>query len=206
MDPVTIGAAIGACKAAVGTAKSIQELSHSLQDLWTAETAYQSNKSKKKEPVKATSRMQQIIRRRAREDENAYGDDTSIANVATDVLAEKENIMALEGLAIEIDRKWGKGTWEKIRLERAKRLKARLEAKREAALKAQQKKEHDEAMLKKILVEGGKAIILIVMVIGIVYTLIWAKNKEKSNRYPIRSEVEKLWNSESENLFNLVRY
>ena len=194
MDPITIGAAIGACKAAVGTAKSIQELSHSLQDLWTAETDYQSNKSKKKEPVKATSRMQQIIRRRAREDEDAYGDDTSIANVATAVLAEKENKMALEELAIEIDKKWGKGTWEKIRLERAKRLKARHEAKREAALKAQQKKEHDDAMLKKVLIEGGKAVLLIAFVLGLVYTLMWAKDRDKSNRFPIKSEVEKSWN------------
>ena len=194
MDPITIGAAIGACKAAVGTAKSIQELSHSLQDLWTAETDYQSNKSKKKEPVKATSRMQQIIRRRAREDEDAYGDDTSIANVATAVLAEKENQMALEELAIEIDRKWGKGTWEKIRLERAKRLKARHEAKREAALKAQQKKEHDDAMLKKVLIEGGKAVLLIMFILGLVYGLIWAKDRDKSNRFPIKSEVEKSWN------------
>ena len=40
MDPITIGTAIGACKAAVSTAKSIQELSHSLQDLWTAEADY----------------------------------------------------------------------------------------------------------------------------------------------------------------------
>ena len=194
MDPITIGAAIGACKAAVGTAKSIQELSHSLQDLWTAETDYQSNKSKKKEPVKATSRMQQIIRRRAREDEDAYGDDTSIANVATAVLAEKENQMALEELAIEIDKKWGKGTWEKIRLERAKRLKARHEAKREAALKAQQKKEHDDAMLKKVLIEGGKAVLLIAFVLGLVYTLMWAKDRDKSSRFPIKSEVEKSWN------------
>ena len=194
MDPVTIGAAIGACKAAVGTAKSIQELSHSLQDLWTAETDYQSNKSKKKEPVKATSRMQQIIRRRAREDEDAYGDDTSIANVATAVLAEKENNLALEQLAIEIDKKWGRGTWEKIRLERAKRLKARHEAKREAALKAQQKKEHDDAMLKKVLMESGKAILLIVMVLGMVYGLLWAKDRDKSSRFPVKSEVEKSWN------------
>ena len=193
MDPVTIGAAIGACKAAVGTAKSIQELSHSLQDLWTAETDYQSNKSKKKEPVKATSRMQQIIRRRAREDEDAYGDDTSIANVATAVLAEKENKMALEELAIEIDKKWGKGTWEKIRLERAKRLKARHEAKREAALKAQQKKEHDDAMLKKVLIEGGKAVLLIMFILGLVYGLIWAKDREKPSRFPIKSEVERTW-------------
>ena len=193
MDPITIGAAIGACKAAVGTAKSIQELSHSLQDLWTAETDYQSNKSKKKEPVKATSRMQQIIRRRAREDEDAYGDDTSIANVATAVLAEKENNMALEQLAIEIDKKWGRGTWEKIRLERAKRLKARHEAKKEAALKAQQKKEHDDAMLKKIFVESSKAIGVIVMVLILVYGLMWAK-ENKPNRFPVKSEVEKLWN------------
>ena len=194
MDPITIGAAIGACKAAVGTAKSIQELSHSLQDLWTAETDYQSNKSKKKEPVKATSRMQQIIRRRAREDEDAYGDDTSIANVATAVLAEKENKMALEELAIEIDKKWGKGTWEKIRLERAKRLKARHEAKREAALKAQQKKEHDDAMLKKVLIEGGKAVLLIAFVLGLGYALIWAKDRDKPSRFPVKSEVEKSWN------------
>ena len=194
MDPITIGAAIGACKAAVGTAKSIQELSHSLQDLWTAETDYQSNKSKKKEPVKATSRMQQIIRRRAREDEDAYGDDTSIANVATAVLAEKENKLALEELAIEIDKKWGKGTWEQIRFERAKRIKARHEAKREAALKAQQKKEHDDAMLRKILIEGGKAVLLIVFVLGLGYALIWAKDRDKPSRFPVKSEVEKSWN------------
>ena len=194
MDPVTIGAAIGACKAAVGTAKSIQELSHSLQDLWTAETDYQSNKSKKKKPVKATSRMQQIIRRRAREDEDAYGDDTSIANVATAVLAEKENIMALEELAIEIDKKWGKGTWDKIRLERARRIKARHEARKAAALKARQKKEHDDAMLKKVLIEGGKAVLLIIFILGLVYGLMWAKDREKPNRFPVKSEVEKSWN------------
>ena len=194
MDPITIGAAIGACKAAVGTAKSIQELSHSLQDLWTAETDYQSNKSKKKEPVKATSRMQQIIRRRAREDEDAYGDDTSIANVATAVLAEKENKLSLEELAIEIDKKWGKGTWEQIRFERAKRIKAKHEARKEAALKAQQKKEHDDAMLKKVLIEGRKAVLLIIFILGLGYALMWAKDRDKSNRFPVKSEVEKLWN------------
>ena len=195
MDPITIGTAIGACKAAVSTAKSIQELSHSLQDLWTAETEYNEKKrNKKSKPVKATSRMQQIIRRRAREDEEAYGDDTSIANVATAVLAEKENKMALEELAIEIDKKWGKGTWDTIRLERAKRIKARHEARKAAALKARQKKEHDDAMLKKVLIEGGKAVLLIIFILGLVYGLMWAKDREKSNRFPVKSEVEKSWN------------
>ena len=195
MDPITIGTAIGACKAAVSTAKSIQELSHSLQDLWTAETEYNEKKrNKKSKPVKATSRMQQIIRRRAREDEEAYGDDTSIANVATAVLAEKENKMALEELAIEIDKKWGKGTWDKIRLERARRIKARHEARKAAALKAKEKKEHDDAMLKKVLIEGGKAVLLIIFILGLVYGLMWAKDREKSNRFPVKSEVEKSWN------------
>jgi|TARA_A100001518_G_C1221074_1_gene65440 flagellar biogenesis protein FliO len=195
MDPITIGTAIGACKAAVNTAKSIQELSHSLQDLWTAETDYNEKKrNRKKEPVKATSRMQQIIRRRAREDEDAYGDDTSIANVATAVLAEKENQIALEELAIEIDKKWGKGTWDKIRLERARRIKARHEAKKEAALRAKQKKEQDDAFIKKVLIESGKVILLIIFILGLIYGLIWAKDREKSNRFPVKSEVEKLWN------------
>ena len=195
MDPITIGTAIGACKAAVSTAKSIQELSHSLQDLWTAETEYNEKKrNKKSKPVKATSRMQQIIRRRAREDEEAYGDDTSIANVATAVLAEKENKMALEELAIEIDKKWGRGTWDTIRLERAKRIKARHEARKAAVLKARQKKEHDDAMLKKVLIEGGKAVLLIIFILGLVYGLMWAKDREKSNRFPVKSEVEKSWN------------
>ena len=195
MDPITIGTAIGACKAAVSTAKSIQELSHSLQDLWTAETNYNEKKrNKKSKPIKATSRMQQIIRRRAREDEEAYGDDTSIANVATAVLAEKENKMALEELAIEIDKKWGRGTWDTIRLERAKRIKARHEARKAAALKARQKKEHDDAMLKKVLIEGGKAVLLIIFILGLVYGLMWAKDREKSNRFPVKSEVEKSWN------------
>ena len=195
MDPITIGTAIGACKAAVSTAKSIQELSHSLQDLWTAETEYNEKKrNKKSKPVKATSRMQQIIRRRAREDEEAYGDDTSIANVATAVLAEKENKMALEELAIEIDKKWGKGTWDTIRLERAKRIKARHEARKAAVLKARQKKEHDDAMLKKVLIEGGKAVLLIIFILGLVYGLMWAKDREKPTRFPVKSEIEKLWN------------
>mgnify|MGYP003133079978 FL=1 len=194
MDPITIGTAIGACKAAVSTAKSIQELSHSLQDLWTAEADYNEKKRNKKEPVKATSRMQQIIRRRAGEDEEAYGDDTSIANVATAVLAEKENNMALEGLAIEIDRKWGKGTWDKIRYERAKRLKARHEAKRDAALKAKTKALEDKEFLHKIFLESSKGIALVIVITLLIYGLIWAKDREKSNRFPVKSEVEKLWN------------
>ncbi|MAU75314.1 MAG: hypothetical protein CL831_00385 [Crocinitomicaceae bacterium] len=194
MDPITIGTAIGACKAAVSTAKSIQELSHSLQDLWTAEADYNEKKRNKKEPVKATSRMQQIIRRRAREDEDAYGDDTSIANVATDVLAEKENTMALEGLAIEIDRKWGKGTWDKIRYERAKRLKARHEAKRDAALKAKTKELEDKEFLHKIFLESSKGIALIIVITGLIYGLIWAKNN-KQVRYPTSNiEIIKIWN------------
>ena len=196
MDPITIGAAIGAAKAAVGTAKSIQELSHSLQDLWTAETDYNEKKrNKRKKPVKATSRMQQILRRRAGESEEAYGDDTSIANVATAVLQEEENKRLLEDLAIEIDHKWGKGTWNKIRVERSKRLKANIEAKRKAALDAKIKKAEDDALLKKDFMESGKAIIIILILIGLIYGLIWAKNKDKPNRFTTNNiEIVKTWN------------
>ena len=196
MDPVTIGTAIGVAKAAVSTAKSVQELSHSLQEIWNAESNYHTNKTtKKKEPVKATSRMQQILRMRAGESEEAYGDDTSIANVATSVLQEEENKRLLKDLSIEIDHKWGKGTWDKIRNERSKRLKANIEAKRKARLESQLKKEEDDAFFKKIIMESGKGIILVLIITGLIYGLIWAKNTDKSNRFTTNNiEIIKTWN------------
>ena len=49
-------------------------------------------------------------------------------------------------------------------------------------------------MLKKVLIEGGKAVLLIIFILGLGYALMWAKDRDKSNRFPVKSEVEKLWN------------
>jgi hypothetical protein len=43
--------------------------------------------------------------------------------------------------------------------------------------------------------EGGKAVLIILFLIGLIYGLIWAKNKEKTNRFAINNiEIVKTWN------------
>ena len=49
-------------------------------------------------------------------------------------------------------------------------------------------------MLKKVLIEGGKAVLLIIFILGLVYGLMVAKDREKPSRFPVKSEIEKLWN------------
>ena len=174
MDPVTIGLAIGTLKSAVSAAKSVQEISHGLEDLWKAEQDHHENKKKpKKKPPK--TRMEQVLRIRAGDGDEE--DETSISSVANDVLVEKQNKLALEALAKEIDKKWGEGTWEQIQSERDKRIKARDERIEEAKKKAKAKAEHDRKLLHSILVEGGKAAVIITVVVGMIYFLYWAAQK-----------------------------
>ena len=174
MDPVTIGLAIGTLKSAVSAAKTVQEISHGLEDLWKAEQDHHENKKKpKKEPPK--TRMEQVLRIRAGDGDEE--DETSISTVANDIMVEKNNKLALDALAKEIDKKWGEGTWQEIQTERDKRIKARDERIEEAKKKAKAKAEHDRKLLHSILVEGGKAAVIIVVVVGMIYFLYWAAQK-----------------------------
>jgi hypothetical protein len=145
-----------------------------MEDLWKAEQDHHENKKKpKKKPPK--TRMEQVLRIRAGDGDEE--DETSISSVANDVLVEKQNKLALESLAREIDKKWGEGTWEQIQLERDKRIKARDERIEEAKKKAKAKAEHDRKLLHSILVEGGKAAVIIIVVVGMIYFLYWAAQK-----------------------------
>ena len=174
MDPVTIGLAIGTLKSAVSAAKSVQEISHGLEDLWKAEQDHHENKKKPKKKPPQT-RMEQVLRIRAGDGDEE--DETSISSVANDVLVEKQNKLALEALAKEIDKKWGEGTWGQIQSERDKRIKARDERIEEAKKKAKAKAEHDRKLLHSILVEGGKAVVIVTVVLGMIYFLYWAAQK-----------------------------
>ena len=176
MDPLTIGASIAAVKAAVGAASDVKEIGGALQKLLADEDEHEKNK-KNPSQQQPKSRNQQIVRRRTGEDVDAYADETSISSVAADVLAEKQNELNRQGLAREIDRKWGLGTWEAIQNERTKRLKAKAE--REETEKKQRRKKKDQLdkLIHKILVEGGKALIIISALLGMIYFLIWAAEK-----------------------------
>ena len=167
MDPVTIAASIAAVKTAIGAAKNIQSIGHSLDDLFNASEAHA---QKKQKPKAAKTRMQQVLRMRAG-DAN-YDDDTSISAVANKVLEEKQNQIALENLAKEIDRKWGKGTWGQI-LQQRKRLIAEKKASEQLIKEnALRKAKDDKIFWHKVLMETGK-VALIICFAGLVFAFLW---------------------------------
>ena len=113
MDPLTIGLAIAGTKKLLESASDLKDIAGGLDKLFHA-TENKPKKIKKKLPK---TRTQQILRMKAGDAD--YDDDTSISAVANDILEQKKNERALENLATEIDHKFGKGTFELIKAERA---------------------------------------------------------------------------------------
>tara|TARA_R100001594_G_C3971376_1_gene247878 strand:- start:482 stop:835 length:354 start_codon:yes stop_codon:yes gene_type:complete len=111
--------------------------------------------------------------------DEGYDDPTSISAVANSVLAEKQNQMALENLAREIDRKWGRGTWNQILQQRKKLLAERAAADQLAKENALRKAKADKIFWHKVLVETGKVVLVLLFagaMIGFVY---WAATAPK---------------------------
>jgi DNA-binding FadR family transcriptional regulator len=170
VDPVTIAASIAAVKGVLKTAKDVQQIGNALGDLFHNQEQH-AKKSPNKKKKKPKTRMQQVLRIRAGDE--GYDDDTSISAVASDVLAEKQNYLALQGLAKEIDIKWGKGTWSAIKEEQIKRVKERKEANKKAKKRAREQAEEDKKFYKKVAKETGKALFLLCFVSGLIWWFIY---------------------------------
>ena len=173
MDPVTIAASIAAVKTAVGAAKNIQSIGHSLDGLFKAQEDHKKNKKKKR----PKTRMQQVLRMRSGDE--GYDDETSISAVANKVLEDKQTEIALLNLAREIDRKWGKGTWNQIIQQRKKLIQERKAADQLAKENALKKAKADKIFWHNFWVEAGKAVLIILfagIMIGFVY---WAATAPK---------------------------
>ena len=101
--------------------------------------------------------------------------DTSISSVANDILAQKQNDVALHNLGVEIDRKWGQGTFELIKEERAKRIVLKDKATDKAKSAAKERRAADAAMWDKVLavIVGVLQVGGILIVTGIVGYLVW---------------------------------
>ena len=166
MDPITIAASIAAVKGVLKTAKDVQQIGNALGDLFHNQEQH-AKKSPNKKKKKPKTRMQQVLRIRAGDE--GYDDDTSISAVASDVLAEKQNYLALQGLAKEIDIKWGKGTWSSIKDEQAKRVKERKEANKKAKKRAREQAEEDKKFYKKVAIETGKGLFLVCFLSGLIW-------------------------------------
>ena len=129
MDPLSIGLAIAGAKKLLDGANDLKDIAGGLDKLFHA-TESKPKPTKQKKPK---TRTQQLLRMKAGDAD--YDDDTSISAVANDILEQKKNERALENLGIEIDNKFGIGTFEAIKAERTKRL----EAKKKQAVKDKEK-------------------------------------------------------------------
>jgi len=169
VDPISIGIAISATKALLDKAVEIKDIAGGLDKLFHASEA----KPKKVKHKKPKTRMQQLLRMKSGDAD--YDDETSISSVANDVLEQRRNERALSNLAVEIDNKFGRGTFEAIKEERTKRLAIKAKNTQKAKERAKQQKEKDDAFYDKMfgyLIEAGK-LILVLGVTCIVVYLVW---------------------------------
>ena len=173
MDPVTIAAAIATTRTLVKSAKGVKDIAQGLDHLFKAQES-----EKEAEKGKPKSRTQQIINIRAKEGDEAFDDETSLGSVAADVLEKEQIDRNLKALQREIDNKWGKGTFEKIKLERSKRIAEKHKKKREQREEAQRRAEEEKSFWKRIALETVKAISVIAFVGGGIYLLMYLKDMQ----------------------------
>ena len=173
MEPVsTTIAAIAAVKGAIETAKNIKDIGNSLENLFSDHENAEEKPKKKKGKNKPSTRMQQVLRMRSGDE--GYDDDTSISAVANKVLENKQKAIALKNLAVEVDRKWGAGTWEEIKKQRTKLIAAKEASDKIAKENALRKARADKIFWAKVLLEGRNVLIILVMVVSLYYFLSWA--------------------------------
>ena len=173
MDPVTIAAAIATTRTLVKSAKGVKDIAQGLDHLFKAQ-----EEEKTAEKGKPKSRTQQIINIRAKEGDEAFDDETSLGSVAADVLEKEQIDRNLKSLQREIDNKWGKGTFEKIKLERSKRIADKHKKKREQREEAQRRAEEEKSFWKRIALETVKAISVMAFVGGGIYLLMYLKEMQ----------------------------
>ena len=176
MEPISATiAVIAAAKGAVEAASNIKDIGNSLETLFS--DSEKAEKKPKKGKNKPNTRMQQVLRMRSGDE--GYDDDTSISAVANKVLEEKQKALALQGLATEIDKKWGSGTWEQIKKQRTKLIAEKKASEQLLKENALRKARADKIFWHNFWVESGKVALVILfagIMIGFIY---WAATAPK---------------------------
>ena len=150
MDPITIGLAIAGAKKLLETATDIKDIAGSIEQLFS-----HTEKAEKA----------------AKKDEG----DASIKSVVADVIEERNNQTRLRNLEIDVDDKYGFGTWAAIKEERERRLSIVDDNKVKAAKAQKAKRKADKEFYDKCIYwlgEFGKLLAVIALSGGAGY-VIW---------------------------------
>ena len=150
MDPITIGLAIAGAKKLLESATDIKDIAGSIEQLFS-----HTEKAAKK----------------AKKDKG----DASIKSVVADVIEDRNNQTRMRNLEIDIDNKFGFGTWAAIKEERTRRLNIAEENKVKAVKALKEKQQADKEFWDRVtywLGEFGKLIAVLILAGGAGY-LIW---------------------------------
>ena len=178
MEPISATiAVIAAAKGAVETASNIKDIGQSLEALFSNHEKEGKSPKKEKTKAKPKTRMQQVLRMRSGDE--GYDDDTSISAVANKVLEEKQKALALQGLATEIDKKWGSGTWEQIKKQRTKLIAEKKASEQLLKENALRKAKADKIFWHNFWVETGKVVLILVFACLVVGFVMWASTAPK---------------------------
>mgnify|MGYP001308534103 CR=1 FL=1 len=167
MDPVTIAAgfalakkSIEICKSALDTADDVSGIAGHLDNLFHhKDKAEQHVKDAKNKPQSA---MQKAIANKTGGDDS----DTSISAIVSEVLEQKKIDRAILNLSIQINNKFGEGTWEQILKVRAERVKAKKEQQEKAKAYIAKKKREDKIFWDKVLTATWQVGIIIILIGG----------------------------------------
>ena len=174
VDPFTIAAgfavarqSIKLCKKALESANDVGQIASHIDTLFHSLEKKPVAPSKKKK--KAFSKLRTTLTKETHEE---VEDDTSLGAVAADVLEHKKTMRQIENLSIRIDNKFGEGTWKQILEEREDRIKdkaEKLKQKKEDEKLDRIYKDDETPLAKKILVEGGKVLIILILLGAIAF-------------------------------------
>ena len=168
MDPVTIAAgfaiakkSIEICKSALETAEDVQSIGGHLDNLfYHRDKALQHvEDAKNKKPL---SKMQMAIASKTGGDDS----DTSISAIVSEVLEQKKIDRAILNLSIQINNKFGEGTWDQILQVRAERVKAKKEQQEKAKAYIAKKKREDKIFWDKMFTATWQIGIIIILIGG----------------------------------------
>ena len=151
MDPITIGAALLGAKKLIEMSSDIKDVASALDNIFSL--------TKKAEKAKKA----------------ADAGDSSYKSVIADVVTERNNKQLIINLSIDVDERFGFGTWNAIEQEHAKRIAVEEENKVKDAKQLKAKKKADKEFYDKVLYwmgEFGKLLLVLGLCGGAGY-IVW---------------------------------
>tara|TARA_R110000787_G_scaffold8461_1_gene28529 strand:- start:630 stop:1109 length:480 start_codon:yes stop_codon:yes gene_type:complete len=150
MDPITIGVALAGAKKLIEMSSDLKDVASALDNIFSLTT--KAEKAKK-----------------------AAAGDSSYKSVIADVVTERNNQTLLRNLSIDVDDKYGFGTWAAIQAEHERRIVVVEENKVKAVKELRAKRKADKEFYDKVLYwmgEFGKLLLVLGICGGAGY-IIW---------------------------------